>query len=157
MSGSFRVSLPRQSPIPKPSREPAKAGAGCGAVSATFRGVSKMSNDTTHNGYRNYETWSIAFVAIQQQQDTQLVWQQAARLAWQEAESTEVFSKSESARFNLADTLKDHFQESAEEQSEKLAGHFQQLLTQGLANVNWEEIANGLLETAVGDAYQSSK
>src|SRR5882724_3581539 len=95
------------------------------------------------NGWFNYETWCVA-LWMDNEQGSQEFWSEQAAEACEQAEVEEHFTKEERAALNLADTLKEHYEEAMP----KLEGVFEDMLGAAFSEVNWMEIAKNLIETA---------
>jgi hypothetical protein len=95
-----------------------------------------MSNDTTYNGWTNYETWAVN-LHIDNEQHSQEQWREQAQHALEEND----FDKDDAAN-DLARILQaDHEGEAPED----LPGVFGDLLRAALGAVNWYEIAEHML------------
>lgn len=105
-----------------------------------------------YQGWTNHSTWALMLTEIKGSAEKQESYRRGARLVWSVAKGTDVFNRSEEARFKLADSLKDAFERTCEEQCEKLdEGPWVDLLTSALQDVCWEEVADDLLkDTAPG-------
>lgn len=109
----------------------------------------------SYNGWKNYETWNVA-LWISNEQGSQEYWQEAANLAWADViacpDQRPSCTPSESARLNLADSLRLEFQEAnplADQTST-----WSDLLSAALSEVVWDEIANSLLIEVTEDYTQ---
>lgn len=116
-----------------------------------------MTESKRYNGWTNYETWNVA-LWIDNEQGTHEYWRAAAGDAWEEAEHDrpEYFSRSEQARFQLADRLKDEITDQSHDFLETARGSasmWSDLLGAALSEVNWTEIADNWLSTF--DGYES--
>ena len=108
-----------------------------------------MSEDR-YNGWRNYETWAVN-LWLSNEEYTYRYWRERAQEAWEDAEPTEVWTREQSAKFQLADTLKEQIQEGAPTAS--LDGTmYADLLNAALSEVDWGEIA----EAWLGDVDKSN-
>jgi len=95
-----------------------------------------------HNGWSNYETWATA-LHLNNEESSQAYWLERAKY-WKHSKSTsEYWTKAESAKFNLADELKESFTE-ANPLIEDVSV-YSDLLRSALDNVDWNEIAANLL------------
>ena len=95
-----------------------------------------------YNGWTNYETWAVN-LWLGNDKGNYTYWQERAAY-WKTAKSTsEYWSQAESATFNLADELEQAFKDN---QPETVNGTvYADLLNAALSEVNWHEIAEGLL------------
>lgn len=91
-----------------------------------------MSNDTTYNGWTNYETWLVKLWQDNDQGDYYF-WQEQAE------ECVRVDGK-DSAGCSLADIMKEYYEERASELV-GVTGFWTDLLGAALCSVNWREIA----------------
>jgi hypothetical protein len=96
--------------------------------------------DRTYNGWTNYETWCVN-LWIDNDKGSQDFVRDQAREFYDEAKADTVghvvWTQSETARFRLADWLKDHWEENRPE----LPDAYGDLLGGALGAVNWDEIA----------------
>jgi len=101
-----------------------------------------------HEGYTNFETWTIA-LALDNYRELYDLSRAIARLAEKDTKKApQVLSgwtRKEAARYLLADTLKEYFEIRAEDCFD-LPAPFADLLSGALSSVNWGEIAQELLE-----------
>lgn len=102
-----------------------------------------MAEDKKYNGWTNYETWNVK-LWIDNEEGSYRFWQQSAQSCFDRATiKHETWNTiSQQARFNLADRLKDEFEDSKPE----VTGMWADLLGAAMSEVNWHEIANSLLE-----------
>lgn len=115
-----------------------------------------MSEDHTYNGHTNYETWAAA-LHIDNDQGTNNYWVKQARRAWRDAEDPEEWeldryginteggtslNRLERARCVLADQLEEEHEEARPE----LAGVWADLLGAAFGEIDWQDVAEGLLE-----------
>lgn len=105
-------------------------------------------NEKEYNGWTNYETWAVA-LWIDNERASHECWREAAAEARQEAPTCRqvaegIWSAENAARFLLADWLKEDITEAAPLTE---ASVYSDLLNAALAEVNWQEIADHLLES----------
>lgn len=91
-----------------------------------------------YNGWTNYETWAVA-LHIDNDPLEQGYWLAAAQEHLEAAEDDET-----AARYSLAEGLKESYEDNVPE----LTGAFADLLYAALDSVNWQEIAEHLIEAA---------
>lgn len=104
----------------------------------------------TYNGWTNYETWCVN-LWMDNVRGSHNHWLAEAAAVWQYAEpSDDVLSKSEKARYALADLLKGYYDE---EMPDLGASLWADMLNAAFSEVNWDEIANNLLDDC--DGYES--
>lgn len=100
--------------------------------------------DTTYNGWQNYETWLVN-VWIDNIQGEQEYWHEAAREVYgQITVSGHIFTRAEHAAFELAERMRDAFDEACEGQC-TTPGVFSDLLNAALSSVNWDQLAKHLI------------
>jgi len=99
------------------------------------------TNNNTYNGWTNYETWNW-MIWIDNDQGLQEYWNDQAKAVLTESDS-----------FNDAvDTLSDHLKSDADEQLSETGLSYSpmaDLLNASLSSINYYEIANSLIETAI--------
>jgi hypothetical protein len=100
-------------------------------------------SDKRHNGWTNYETWA-AKAWIDNLEDSYLQWKHLARSSYLLAAEDQTFTKMENAAFRLRDMLKERHEALCGEQP--VTGLFSDLLNSALAEINWQEIAESLLD-----------
>jgi len=95
--------------------------------------------DETYNGWTNYETWvfNLHFDDF---------FADVAQEYYDNAEASDTFSKSEQACFDLADHIKETFDQFAEEFMGSQVGPFADLINAGLSAVNHYQIAKHYIE-----------
>lgn len=111
--------------------------------------------DDTYNGWTNKATWLVK-LWIDNDQGEQEYWLDSARVMLDSVR----FQKANDSNVahTLADTLKEHFEEGADEYQlgrSPIASHlisgnsfFSDLMSWALAMVNWDEVAKSLIEDA---------
>lgn len=106
-----------------------------------------MSQDNGYNGWSNYETWCVN-LWIDNEEGSHRYWREVAQEIAANAEPKATTTdrpdgtREESARFELADRLKDEIGEALPE----VDGMWVDLMRGALSEVNWGEIASGILE-----------
>lgn len=106
-----------------------------------------MSETKTYNGWTNYETWAVN-LWLQNDQGTANYWRDEARRHCEEAPKCEqvedgVWTVEQAAKFNLAGQLKDEIEDGSPITKASL---FSDLMNAALGEVNWNEVAEALLE-----------
>lgn len=110
-----------------------------------------IANTTTYQGCANYETWAVG-LWIDNEQPSHEYWQTAAEEIWAEAEASEHRTRSEDARYTLAQRLRDEHEEGAPE----IEGVYSDLLNSALQDVDWCELADSrLAECDDCDGYEA--
>jgi hypothetical protein len=103
-----------------------------------------------YEGWKNYETWAVK-LWMDNEEPSYHSWQSEAAGTWEDVEATEYLTRSQAARFALADSLKEHHEHNAP----KLDGPYSDLLSAALSDVDWFEIADALLTDAELDGYEA--
>ncbi len=108
--------------------------------------MEQTPQETIHNGWSNYETWTVA-LWIDNEESRYRYWRGEAKRHQEVAsESTQVqdgiWTKAEAARFNLADQLKNDTLEGSPIEEPSV---YSDLLNAALSEVNWIEIAENWL------------
>lgn len=97
----------------------------------------------TYNGWTNYETWVVA-LWLDNDEPTYRHWRERAD-EWRNADTTsDYWTQEESARFNLADELRESVNESNPLADD--ANMYTDLLGAALSEVDWQEIAEHMLD-----------
>jgi hypothetical protein len=104
-----------------------------------------MAEDRSYNGFRNYETWLVSFW-IDNDQSQQEYWQEQSQDAYSDARAREHATRKEDAKYHLADALKGWHEEQAEEFNGIGGTVFLDLITSALSEVDWDQIAENMLE-----------
>ena len=102
--------------------------------------------DQQYQGWTNYETWAVQ-LWLNNEEPSYRHWTDQAAEVWKNTEAEGYLTRSESARRQLADMLKDDI-----ESGDPLDGAsvYHDLLTSAIGGVNWSEIANAWLEPLDG-------
>ena len=112
-------------------------------------------NDKTYNGWTNYETW-VVNLWMDNNEGSYDYWREVAEdIYHNQAEEQKHFSKMDDAVVILADRLKNDHEEARDEILERLeltASLWADLLGAALAETNWREIAEHLLENVEVEA-----
>jgi SOS response regulatory protein OraA/RecX len=98
-----------------------------------------------YNGWANYETWAVK-LWLDNDQDTQEYWHDAAREALAQPNDSGVLNDAEHARYTLAERLKDEHEEQNPLQELRHPSVYSDLLAAALGSVDWSEIAQSLLD-----------
>ena len=102
-------------------------------------------NEKEYNGWTNYETWAVK-LWIDNEQGSQEGWCAQARECWKEAKADKICTREQRARYDLADALEYHYEDSTPEGVEGTV--YGDLLGAALSEVNWDEIAQSLIDDA---------
>jgi len=108
-----------------------------------------MTTDSQYNGWTNYETWAVK-LWMDNDEGSYRYWQNVTREVWDEAEDkrpNQFMDRSENARSQLAERLKDEHDDQSEHPVFAAANGtvYADLLNAALSEVNWHEIADSLL------------
>lgn len=107
----------------------------------------------TYNGWKNYATWGVKLV-LDNDEGTYLEVREMTRAAIEDAPADpnvpDIWTAEQAARFNLADSIKDYTEELCGLGGEayglpELPMMAQQVIGAGLAEVDWQEIADALV------------
>ena len=98
--------------------------------------------ESGYNGWQNYETW-VVNLWLSNDQGTYEHWRGLAREAWHDAEATDIFTRAEVARNDLAKHLKNEIEEYNPCPEAAL---YSDLLNAALSEINWYEVADAFLE-----------
>jgi len=105
-------------------------------------------NTKQYNGWTNYETW-VVNVWIDNEEGTYNYWREVAQEVSDDLETpTNGMTRMDEAVYLLTDRLREHYEENRPE----LTGVYADLIGAALAEVNWREIAEHLLENVEVDA-----
>ncbi len=99
--------------------------------------------DSSYNGWSNYETW-VVNLWLGNDEGSYETCRSLAERCFEEATADEVLSRKERACYQLANELKQMIIDGNPLASD--ASVYLDLLKASIGEVNWREIANGLLE-----------
>lgn len=112
-----------------------------------------------YQGWKNYETWSVALLIDNDQGLYEMVreWAQeeTANAPQSEQVSDDIWSVSEAAKFNLADRIKNYVEE--ENPLAEDVSMYSQLLSGAISEVDFVEVAEHYLEEGAGEESTASK
>lgn len=102
-----------------------------------------MSESKTYNGWANYETWCVSLWLENEQGDCES-WKEQAEECREEAKdrTQDYWTRSECARYNLADRLKAGYEETMPDLG---ASVWADMLGAAFSEVVWADIADSLL------------
>jgi hypothetical protein len=115
--------------------------------------MSSTAETKGYNGWANYETWAVA-LWIDNEEATYLERRGMAEESWEEAEADDHFTRSQRARIDFADDLKEWI---AAGQPELEASLWSDLLSAALSEVDWLEIADNWLSEMEGYVPRESQ
>tara|TARA_R100001244_G_scaffold54060_1_gene46799 strand:- start:41 stop:358 length:318 start_codon:yes stop_codon:yes gene_type:complete len=100
-----------------------------------------MENSKTYNGWSNYETWNVK-LWIDNEEGTQRHFQERAETLRESVSTFQYWSQEESAKFNLAEEIKDFVNEHKPVED---ASMYTDLLNAAISEVDFDEIAESIL------------
>jgi hypothetical protein len=101
-------------------------------------------NEKEYNGWTNYETWAVA-LWMDNEQGSHTYWRQQAEECRRNAiEGDSIQERQRAARGVLADRIQEEFEEASPLKEQTTL--YSDLLTAALGEVDWQEIAEHLLE-----------
>jgi hypothetical protein len=106
-----------------------------------------MSTDEKYNGWTNYETW-VVNLWMGNDEGSCSYWEEMAQEAYDRAEGDNTFTREEQATLDLSRLMQEEFEENCPEVTVMWAD----LLSSALSEVNWYEIAEGLMENVEKEA-----
>ena len=102
-----------------------------------------------YDGWKNYETW-CANLHIMNDMGEYVKWKGRASDIWKRSTESEVFTRKERATFDLADDLKEDFDELAESAlRQNCFVFFADMLRFAMSEVSWRQIAEDLIDDAI--------
>lgn len=97
---------------------------------------------TTYNGFANYQTWAYRLWMMNEQESYETALDMA-REAIANPRKSDVWTAAEAAQYTLEDALKSQCEENMPELE---ACVWSDLLRSAVEDINWGEIARGLIE-----------
>jgi hypothetical protein len=107
-----------------------------------------VEKDTTYNGWKNYETWSVALI-VDNDQGLYNERRAIVRDAIENHKESEYWTEEEATRYGVADAIKEWIEGAAETDvvpDFPLSYLWSQLLAAALSEVDWHEIADNWIE-----------
>jgi len=104
----------------------------------------KTEKKETYNGWANYETWVVKLWMDNEQGSQEFFREMTKEVIANPRQGNKVLTDAEYALIDLADALKEHFEDNTPE----TVGIYADLLNAALSEVDWREIAEALLEDA---------
>ncbi len=105
-----------------------------------------MNNSKTYNGWSNYETWNVK-LWIDNDQGIHTHFNDRAESLLNLPSTSEYWTQQESAKFNLADEIKEYLEEN--NPLNDSASMFTDLLNAAISEVDFREIAENILSEKV--------
>ena len=96
-----------------------------------------------YSGWTNYETW---LCKLWMDNDGDEYYGEMAQDAFDNAEEDDPLTRLEIASIDLAERLKDYWEQILEEQMASQSGFVADLINAGISAVNWNEIANSYIK-----------
>ena len=108
----------------------------------------KMTDDTYYNGYKNYETLTVAHW-LASEEESRRHWREVAREQKREAPHywevrEEIWAKADAAKYRLARMLRAEVEKGSPLEGE--SSLYSDLLSAALSEVDWYEVAQEFLE-----------
>lgn len=122
-----------------------------------YRNGIRVEPPEGYNGWTNAETWHTK-LCIDNEEGSYLEAREAAREALAAETELEVpfTTLDDQAAFSLADSLRDVFDEAADDYTEDAPAWLVQFVRYGIEATNWREIAESLIrEVGEEDAYRA--
>lgn len=111
-----------------------------------LRGEARVAQEGTYQGFKNYETFTVAVILENNQGDYEY-WHERAQEIQGEIgegyEESEYWKPEEKVIFSIADEMEAQFRDQKEEFN--LPAPFGTLLNAALDEVNWREVAESML------------
>lgn len=107
----------------------------------------QTKTEHAYNGWTNYETWNI-HLWITNSQGSDLYWRERAEELREEADDSrpDCWTKEQYVKFTMADELKQEFNDAEPLQEWAQNGPYGDLLSAALSTVDWNEVAEALIE-----------
>lgn len=109
---------------------------------------SKAMTQKEYNGWYNYETWLLK-LWIDNDEGGQSYWNGRAQEAYDDAKADRTFTKEERAKLDLADAIREHFEEAEADILDRAgiqSSFWADMLGAALSEVNWYEIASHMID-----------
>jgi hypothetical protein len=110
------------------------------------------TKDETYNGWTNYETWAVK-LWLDNDEGSYNYWRERSVEVLQTSEASDILTKEQRARYDLADELKREHEENTPEFPTSV---YSDLLNAALSTVNWSEIAKALLDDAEEEVIRNA-
>lgn len=100
-------------------------------------------SDKRYNGWANYETWLLK-LWMDNDQGSDQYYRELAQEVYDAAVATRSFTRDEQAQLDLADRIKEEY-ENAQSELAGVTGFWSDLLSAAMSEVNWQEIAEHMI------------
>lgn len=107
--------------------------------------------ENRYNGWTNYETWNVK-LWMDNDEGSYRWGIERAQEAYDQAKADDSFTREERAKLDLADMLKEEYETAMHDwldESKRSASVWADLLGAALSEVNWHEIAEGMIDEEV--------
>ena len=100
----------------------------------------------TYNGWKNYPTWAVNLWLSNDEPLYREALERTSDTIENPPHLSEYWDEEQTARYNVADMLKDWMEELCEDQIEYGASMYTDLIGYALSQVEWDEVADAWIE-----------